>query len=178
MRSPLWLLLLLGACSDNQGTAAPAGSSLAGQTILTGCRQGQCRWARVLQVETERTVAQGELRRMVLRAGTSLHPDGKLPEQPADAEIEWEPSDHSEYAFCSKERPAFAFPDESGALIVHFLDLFDLGGYQYSSAGQYMRLCHGLSELPEEARLRALGYRADTRSEQVEAASVETMTRF
>lgn len=178
MRLALSLLLLLGACSDREDMAAPSASALAGRTVLAGCRQGECRWARVLRVETAEKFPQGELRRMVLRSGTSVHLDGKLPTRPEDARIEWEPSDRADHAFCSKERPAYAFPDDSGGLIVHFLDLFDLAGYQYSSAGQYMRLCHDLDALPDEAKLRSLGYRPDTRSEQIEAASVEAMTRF
>ena len=60
----------------------------------------------------------------------------------------------------------------------HFLDLFDLAGYQEASARLYMRMCHGLAALPPPRRLRALGYRPGTRNEQAELASVEALARF
>lgn len=132
------------------------------------------------QLDTAQTVPEGELRRLVARAGRSVHLDGEIPERAADADIEWEASDHTEYAFCSKQRPAFAFSgDGTSGLTVHFLDLFDLAGYQMASAALYLRLCEGLEELPEDEKaLRSLGYRPGTRNEQIEEASLETMTRF
>jgi hypothetical protein len=151
---------------------------LAGQTLRTGCRQGECGWLRVRNVSTVRTVPEGRLRRLVGRPGGSTHPDGAIPRSAASAKIAWQGKDKVSYAFCSTRRPAFAFEDEDGKLIVHFLDLFDLGGYQYSSAGLYMRLCHGLAEVPQARRLRALGYRAGTRSGQLESADVDAITRF
>lgn len=122
-------------------------------------------------------MAEGRLRRIVGRSGGSTHLDGAIPARPPAA-TEWERAEKTGYAFCSTRRPAFAFAGEDGKLILHFLDLFDLAGYQYPSAGLYMRLCHGLAEVPKPRRLRAMGYRPGTRSDQVEGASVETMTRF
>lgn len=160
----------------------PAGAShaqpRAGQTILAGCRQGGCAWLRVTRVEPVTRVPQGALVSMVGRRGGSTHLDGNLPNRASDARIEWERADRTAYAFCSTRRPAYAFEDEDQGLVVHFLDLFDLGGYQYSSAGMYMRLCHGRASIPSAAVLRRLGYRPGTRSEQVENGSRETMTRF
>ena len=60
----------------------------------------------------------------------------------------------------------------------HFLDLFDLGGYQMGSAALYARFCHGRDGVPEAAVLRALGYAPGTRSEQVETADIAELTRF
>lgn len=163
--------------------AIPAGMALAqpraGETILAGCRQGACIWMRVARVEPVTRVAQGALVRIVARRGVSLHPDGDIPRRPGRAEIEWDAVTGEAYAFCSTRRPAYAFWEEGEeGLIVHFLDLFDLAGYQYSSAGMYLRLRHGRTSLPPEAALRRLGYRPGTRSEQVENGSRETMTRF
>lgn len=160
----------------------PAGASLAqpraGQTILAGCRQGGCVWLRVARVEPMTRGPQGALVRMVSRRGSSTHRDGELPRRSRDARIEWERADGTSYAFCSTRRPAYAFESEDQGLVVHFLDLFDLAGYQYSSAGMYMRLCHGRTSLPSAGALRRLGYRPGTRSEQIENGSQETMTRF
>lgn len=151
---------------------------LAGQTFVAGCRQGECGWIEVLRFERVRTVPQGELRRLVIRRGSSLHPDGDLPATPADARIEWAPGEKTDYVFCSTERPAFAFQDDGGALVTHYLDLFDLAGYQYTSAGLVMRACHGGEEVPDAAGLRALGYRPGTRNEQVEGGTPEDLARF
>ena len=168
-------LLVAAACA-----AADPGSRAEGdgEAVLGGCRQGECGWLRVIRTESAGTFPQGELKRMLIRRGTSLHPDGDLPEQAADARIEWEAAEQSDYAFCSTQRPAYAFPDGDGGLIVHFLDLYDLGGYQMGSAKLYMRFCHGRDGLPEAEVLQGLGYRPGARSEQVEAATPEVMTRF
>ncbi len=61
-----------------------------------------------------------------------------------------------------------AFENEEGEIIVHFLDLLNLAGYQRAYAGQYMRLCHARARLPGPQALRALGHRPGTRSEQIE----------
>jgi len=177
MRASLTLLLALTACAESPVESAPP-SKAEGHTILVGCRQGECGWARIGRIDTVETVAQGQLRRMTMRSGTSTHLDGNIPDSPAQAEIEWQAADQSDYAFCSKERPAFAFPDEGGGLIVHFLDLFDLGGYQMNSAKLYMRVCHDFDGVPDEAKLHAWGYRPKTRSEQIEGAKAEDLTRF
>src|SRR3954447_2353266 len=139
---------------------------LAGRTILAGCRQGECRWLRVSAFESVATLKQGELRRMKARVGSSYHPDGDIPATAAGAKIAWEKASETDYVFCSRVRPAYAFTDERGRLIVHFLDPFDLAGYQYASAELYFRLCHGLSALPSARAMRALGYRPGTRSAQ------------
>ena len=171
------LLACHGAPVSAHGAAAAPLPRLAGRVILAGCRQGECGWLRIVAAESVARVAEGELRRMVARRGSSVH-DGRLPEREREARIAWEANDSVGYAFCSARRPAYAFEREGEGLIVHFLDLYDLAGYQFVSAGLYMRLCHGRERLPRAAVLRRLGYRPGTRSEQVEGATPETMTRF
>ncbi|MBX3561384.1 MAG: hypothetical protein KF780_06180 [Sphingomonas sp.] len=152
--------------------------ALAGRTILAGCRQGECSWMRIGEVTRAVTVPQGELRRMIVERGSSVHLDGNLPERAEGTQIEWEAGTRSDYAFCSIERPAYAFEDEGG-LITHYLDLYDLAGYQTSSGRLYMRLCHDVDEeVPDAATLGRFGYRPGTRSEQIEGATPEDMTRF
>ncbi len=153
--------------------------ALAGRTILAGCRQGECSWMRIGDVTRVATVPQGELRRMIVERGSSIHLDGNLPERAEGTQIEWEPGTRSDYAFCSIERPAYAFEDEGG-LITHYLDLYDLAGYQSVSGGLYMRLCHDVADETalDAATLGRFGYRPGTRNEQIEGGAPEDMTRF
>ena len=160
--------------------AAPAMPALAGRVLLSGCRQGECAWLRVARVESVRANAHGELRRLVGRRGTSRYGDGDPPRAyGARVRIDWERRDRSDYAFCSRERPAYAFPSDGGGYIIHYLDLFDLAGYQTASATMYMRICHGRGFNPGNAvPLRRLGYRPGTRSEQIEDARPASLAEF
>lgn len=171
-------LLTFAACAPAAESDTAAANAPTGEIVLAGCRQGECSWMRLLGNEAAGTQTEGALRRIQVRRGRSVHLDGKIPSGPSEAEIEWDKADRTEYAFCSTRRPAYAFPGDDGGLIVHFLDLFDLGGYQMGSGSLYMRFCHDQPGLPDEQKLRALGYASGTRSEQVEAAGPEVMTRF
>lgn len=159
--------------------ACPAVPALAGRVLLSGCRQGECGWLRVVRVETVRANGHGELRRLVGRRGTSRYGDGDPPRAyGVRVRIDWERSDRSDYAFCSRERPAYAFPNDGG-YILHYLDPFDLAGYQQASATMYMRICHDRGFNPGDVvPLRRLGYRPGTRSEQVEDARPESLAEF
>jgi hypothetical protein len=165
-------------CAPARDAAAESLPALAGRTVLAGCRQGECQWLRVVSVDSVLRLPEGELRRMVVRRGISTHPDRNPPDRPDRASIEWQAVDSAQHAFCSNRRPAYAFDRDGGGRLVHFLDPFDLAGYQYVSAGLYMRLCHGRERLPDAADLRRLGYAPGTRSEQVEDATLATMTDF
>lgn len=148
---------------------------LQGQLLSPSCRQGECAWIRVIGIARVSRVRQGELRRVVVRRGSSLHRDGRLPARAANARIRWEPGTRTNYVFCSTVRPAYAFSETEG-LIVHYLDLFDLAGYQQASAELYMRFCHGRGFSARAAR--ALGYRPGTRNEQSDNGRVTDLTRF
>lgn len=158
----------------------PGLPALAGRVLLSGCRQGECGWLRVTRVERVSASARGELRRATGRWGTSVHGRRDPPRAyRASLRVRWDRRERNEYAFCSRERPAHAFPDEGDGLVVHYLDLFDLAGYQYSSATMYMRICHDRAFDPARpAALRRLGYRPGTRSEQVENGTPADLTRF
>jgi hypothetical protein len=153
--------------------------ALAADRVLPGgCRQGECSWLRVTRIERVRANAQGELRRVTGRRGTSRY-DGEPPRawRPR-LRVDWDRDARAEYAFCSVRRPAYAFPSGDG-YILHYLDLFDLAGYQMASARMYMRICHDRDFDPERlAPLRRLGYRPGTRSEQVEDAAPERLADF
>lgn len=186
-RIPLPILALAVAACQPAGDRSPTHSQdrsslarLEGSVLRAGCRQGECSWLRVARVETVQVVPQGELRRIAVRHGRSRYGDGDPPERySARLPVEWAPSDHDEYAFCSTERPAYAFARDGDPLTAHFLDLFDLAGYQYASAGNYLKFCHGEDFDPAaEERLRRLGYRPGTRSEQVEDAAPGDLARF
>jgi hypothetical protein len=148
---------------------------LAGEVILAGCRQGECAWVRIVRLESVSTSRHGELRRVTRRSGSS---SGDA-DAPAPTDVRWEARDRADYVFCSTERPAYAFPGDDGGYIIHYLDLFDLAGYQMSSAGLYLRLCQDQPFDPEDdGAIRALGYRPGTRNEQVEHARPEDMAAF
>jgi hypothetical protein len=159
--------------------AQPALPALAGRILLSGCRQGQCAWVRVVRLETVTVAARGELRRLVGRSGMSLFNDEAPDSYSASVRVRWAAQDRSSYAFCSTARPAYAFPDDEGHLYLHYLDLFDLAGYQTASATMYMRICHDLPSYFEDATaLRNLGYHPGTRNEQIEDAAPEDLARF
>lgn len=148
---------------------------LQGQILAPYCRQAECAWTRVIAIARMSRERQGELRRVTLRRGSSLHRHGRLPDRAAQARIRWAPGTRTDYVYCSTRRPAYAF-SESGGLVVHYLDLFDLAGYQQSSADLYMRFCHGRAYSARAARL--LGYPPRTRNEQVENVTVADLARF
>ena len=177
-RIPRLAAAALAASIAAAAADAPLAAQARAQVILGGCRQGECSWLRLVRVATVRTVPQGRLRQIVVQRGASLHLDGRLPGRPGQARIAWEAAARNEYAFCSTRRPAYAFPDEDGGLIVHYLDLFDLAGYQLGSGRLYMRFCHGRASVPEPARLRRMGYRPDTPSWQAEGETLDALTRF
>lgn len=158
------------------GFAMPA---LAGRVMVAGCRQGECSWLRIGRLERVSRTARGELRRLTQVRGTSRYgEEGASASERHRPPIEWEHQSRTDYIFCSRARPAYAFPDDDGrSYLIHYLDLFDLGGYQQSSALLYMRVCHNRGPAGPAA-LRRLGYRPGTRNEQVENARPEDMTRF
>jgi hypothetical protein len=153
-------------------TALP---DLAGQVLLAGCRQGECAWVRIVRLESVSTTIHGELRRITLRNGLSTDSG----DAPAPTNVQWEARDRADYAFCSTERPAYAFPADEGGYLIHYLDPFALAGYNMSTAGLYVRFCHGQAfDSEDEAAIRALGYRPGTRNEQIENARPEDMAAF
>lgn len=168
--------LLAAAFLATSAAAASPLPRLDGQVLLAGCRQGECSWLRILGLSRATQVPQGELRRIALRRGTSIHRNGRLPRNARAARIDWNERARTDYVFCSTARPAYAFEDEEGGLITHYLDLYDLAGYQQVSGRLYMRFCHDRTSSPRT--LRALGYRPGTRSEQVENGTAADLTRF
>lgn len=173
-----FILPLLATLAVALPAAATDARPRPGQIIPTSCRQGECSWLRVVSVEPGMAGPEGRLIRMTARRGSSTHADGNLPAGPRGARIQWEEADEVGYAFCSTRRPAFGFAPQGEGLIVHFLDLYDLGGYQEASGRLYMRLCHSRGDVPRAAALRRMGYRPGTRNEQIENGTPETMTRF
>ena len=172
------LLPLIAAVAVTLPAASTFARPRPGQIIATSCRQGECSWLRVLSVEPGAAGPGGRLIRMTARRGSSTHADGNFPVGPRGARIVWEETDEVGYAFCSTRRPAFGFAPQGEGLIVHFLDLYELAGYQEASARLYMRLCHSRGDVPRAATLRRMGYRPGTRNEQIENAAPEAMIRF
>jgi hypothetical protein len=181
MRSIAALGAFIAASAAAQSTSpawAPV-HGLDGRVLLASCRQGECAWLHVSRVERVSGDRHGELRRLVGRSGTTTHGMADPPSRYSRRlRVAWEDEDRSDYVFCSREQPAYAFPDEGGRHIAHYLDLFDLAGYQYASATLYLRVCHDRALSFDAAALRRLGYRPGTRSEQVENARPEELANF
>ena len=136
---------------------------------LVQCRQMECSWSRPVSNVAIRSTAAGTLRKVTAFRGTSTYRDDAPSGFDKSIAIEWHRPAAVQYAFCSRSRPAFAF--RSGKRwIAHALDLFDLPGYQVSSAVSYLRACHGVDydRVDVDGLLRRLGYRPGARSDQVE----------
>ena len=137
------------------------------------CKMDVCSWIR----ERSRTVvlrnADGTLIRYEVMRGTSHHPDDNFPERYRPGlHIAWERKADSDYAFCSKVRPAYGFAadfDGRRRWVAHLLDLANLFGYNQSSAAAYMHACHRVGAGAEltPKRLRQFGYHAGTPSAQI-----------
>lgn len=152
-----------------------------GRIFRVGCRQGECRWARVLRLESFQATPRGELRRLTYNSGMSRYGWDDLPpeEYHGDIDITWNDRATESYAFCSVEQPSYAFTSDDDGLIVHRLDLFNVAGYEVPSASMYMRVCHDREfRWDDDPSVSSLGYREGTPSEQIEGATPESMTRF
>jgi len=167
------LLLTVGPAAF-AAAKAPAAPRLDGRILRVGCRQGECQWLRVRRADVVKRIPEGRLVRVSGRLGSSTYADMDAPSRADGAKITWQPRDETEYAFCSTRRPAIAFAD-GRRFLVHFLDLFSLPGFMQPSATLYMRICHDRAGEPGERALRSLGYRAGTRSGQLEVAGVSAM---
>lgn len=158
--------------------AAAAAPLSAAPVRLVYCHMGECSWSREVSNQPVRTTRGGTLRKYVEFSGMSVHPDDYPVGWSPSVRIKWDKKPDVDYVFCSRRQPALAFRnDKPGPGIAHALDLFNLAGYNTASAVTYLRACHNLdlNARDIEKRLRALGYRPGTRSEQVEIRSPEQL---
>jgi hypothetical protein len=139
---------------------------------LVYCHMGECAWSREASNEIVRTTPTGTLRKYFAFNGTSTFRDNPPSGWSPRIRIQWPARPSADYVFCSRSQPALAFHSDGG-WIAHALDLFDLYGYDTASAVIYLRACHGLdlNSRDIDKRLKALGYRPGTRSDQVEIKS-------
>ena len=152
--------------------AAPAGPA----PRLVYCHMMQCTWSKPVSNVAVRSTPRGTLRKVVNLYGSSVHRDDYPSRYDASVRIDWEKAAKAQYVLCSRSQPATAF--RSGKRwVAHALDLFGLAGYNTASAVIYLRACHGVDYDREDIEqvIRGLGYRPDTRSEQVEIARPEQL---
>ena len=156
--------------------AAAAAAAPAGPARLVYCHMGECSWSRKASNRVVRTTRAGTLRKYSAFDGISTFRDNPPAAWSPRIRIRWPAHPSTDYVFCSRSQPALAFYSD-GQWIAHALDLFDLYGYNTASAVIYLRACHGLdySSRDIEKKLRALGYRPGTRSEQVEIKSPDQL---
>jgi hypothetical protein len=157
---------------------AAAAPPSAAPVLQIYCHMGECSWSRAVSNQPVRTTRDGTLRKYVAFNGSSVHPDGYPDRWSPSVRIKWGKTPDTDYVFCSRRQPALAFRDDKpGHWIAHVLDLFDLYGYNTASAVIYLRACHDLdlNARDIQKRLRALGYRPGTRSEQVDIRSPEQL---
>ena len=155
---------------------AAAAAAPAAPARLVYCHMGECSWSREASNRVVRTTRAGTLRRYSAFNGTSTFRDNAPTAWSPRIRIQWPARPSTDYVFCSRSQPALAFHSDQG-WIAHALDLFDLYGYNTASAVIYVRACHGLDYYSRdvEKRLKALGYRPGTRSEQVEIRSPDQL---
>ena len=144
---------------------------------LVYCHMGECSWSREVSNQLVRTTRSGALRKYASLDGTSTYRGLPPAAWSPRVKIEWPARPSIDYVFCSRSQPALAFRDSDGSWIAHALDLFDLYGCNTASAVIYLRACHGLDHNSRdiEKRLKALGYRPGTRSEQVDIKSPDQL---
>ena len=143
------------------------------QVFRYGCRMAECSWFKEVARSTVLTNPDGELVRYVTLNGISSHPNDRYPARYSSAlGVRWVRS--ASYVFCSRTRPGVAFLDRNDPTrprwLAHMLDLYNLYGYNSSSAVAYLRACHQitLNGRPIKQVLRRLGYDAGTPSGQIE----------
>ena len=154
--------------------ALAAAAPSAAPVRLVYCHMGECSWSREVSNRLVRTTRAGALREYASLDGTSTHRGLPPAAWSPQVKIQWPARPSIDYVFCSRSQPALAFKDsDGGGWIAHALDLFDLYGYNTASAVIYLRACHGLDYYSRgiEKRLKSLGYRPGTRSEQVDIRS-------
>jgi hypothetical protein len=138
-----------------------------------GCRMEECWWFKEKSRVRVLRTRDGELVRYTTLEGSSGHPEDHYPEH-YSKRLGVRFKEKTQYVFCSRSRPSVAFHVDDGPYgrgwIGHLLDLFDLYGYNGSSAITYLRACHQLdSNRPDRATvLRRLGYHRGTPSIQVQ----------
>ncbi|MEA3051875.1 MAG: hypothetical protein QOG72_778 [Sphingomonadales bacterium] len=143
---------------------------------LVYCHMMECSWSKPVSNVAIRTARGDVLRRIVAIQGVSVHRDDYPSRYSSSVPIRWEKAPNVDYVLCSRRQPALAFSSD-GRWTAHALDLFNLAGYNTASAVIYLRACHGidLSRGDIETVLRRLGYRAGTRSDQVEISRPEQL---
>jgi hypothetical protein len=143
------------------------------QVMTYGCRMEECWWFKEKSRVSILRNRDGELVRYTTLEGSSGHPGDNYPDHYSPA-LGVQFTEKTQYVFCSRTRPSVAFHVDDGPYgsgwIGHLLDLFDLYGYNGSSAITYLRACHqlNLNRSDREAVLRRLGYRPGTPSTQIE----------
>lgn len=143
---------------------------------IVQCRMMECSWSTTVSNVAIRSTSAGTLREITGLRGTSAHREDFPSRFDESIPIAWGKRTSTDYALCSRSRPAWAF--RSGRRwVAHALELFDLPGYHTASAISYLRACHGIEydRADIEATLRALGYRPGTRSDQVEIKRPEQL---
>lgn len=134
--------------------------------LQISCHQGECYWQQVRTVEQLRS-AQGEsLRRLISRAGRSVHLGGRQPPTRYSPHIRvtWERQAKVEYILCSKRRPSTVFwSADSREFVVTRLRPLDRAGYEEAAFTLYMLACHNLAPGRwTDAMVPKLGYRSQT----------------
>jgi len=138
-----------------------------------GCRMDECSWFKEKSRALVLRNSDGELIRFTTLEGASRHPDDRYP-------THYTPRLHvrfkevTSYVFCSHSRPSVAFHVDDGPngaeWLAHMLDLYDLFGYNSSSAVTYLLACHGIYQHGQTLSdvARHLGYHRGTPNIQIE----------
>jgi hypothetical protein len=152
-------------------------SAAAPQVMTYGCHMEECWWFKEKSRVSVLRNRDGELVRYTTLEGSSGHPDDNYPDH-YSPRLGVRFKEKTQYVFCSRTRPSIGFRVDDGPYggagwIGHLLDLFELYGYNGSSAITYLRACHRLNAARPDIHsvLRRFGYHRGTPSMQIELKS-------
>lgn len=148
----------LAGCATTGSESASAVEPIVGPIREGRCHMNGCSWFQVQSFDLVRETERGALLRVVMREGSSMHPNGNYPRRPRASSIQWAPESQTAYFMCSTRYPAIVFEGEAGGWTGYRLDLTQSAGATTFIHNQYRAICHTDGALDAEGAAARLGY--------------------